>query len=134
MMKAEFHEFTFESARCRVQACHAAAETKIAVRIWLSGPRILGGLVRPSISFNLNELRRKAPWPARLSAAERRKLADGLIEAATSRGDSMTREQADELIDQALTGNPAAIKKPDRGRDFVKNDVARSEQETMILS
>jgi hypothetical protein len=30
------------------------------MRIWLSGPRILGGLVRPGISFNLNELRRKA--------------------------------------------------------------------------
>ena len=25
-------------------------------RIWFSGPRILGGLVRPGISFNVNEL------------------------------------------------------------------------------
>jgi hypothetical protein len=80
------------------------------MRIWLSGPRILGGLLRPGISFNLNELRRKAPRPARLSAAERRKLAAGLIEAATARGDSMTSEQIDELINGALTGNPAAIK------------------------
>ena len=56
------------------------------MRIWLSGPRILGGLLRPGISFNLNELRRKAPRLARLRAAERRKLAAGLIEAATARG------------------------------------------------
>ena len=80
------------------------------MRIWLSGPRILGGLARPGISFNLNELRRKAPRPVRLSAAERRKLADGLIEAATARGDSMTSEQANALINIALTGNPAAIR------------------------
>ena len=55
------------------------------MRLWFSGPRILGGLLRPGISFNLNELRRKAPRPARLSATERRKLRDGLIEAATAR-------------------------------------------------
>ena len=72
--------------------------------IWLSGPRILGGLLRPGISFNLSELRRKAPRPARMSAAERRKLVDGLIEAATARGETMTHEAADELIDEALTG------------------------------
>jgi hypothetical protein len=56
------------------------------MRIWLPGPRILGGLIRPGISFNLNELRRKAPRPARLSAAERRKLQDGLIETAIKLG------------------------------------------------
>jgi hypothetical protein len=78
--------------------------------IWLSGPRILGGLLRPGISFDLSELRRKAPRPARMSAAERRKLVNGLIEAATARGETMTREAADELIDEALTGSPAAIK------------------------
>ena len=78
--------------------------------IRLSGPRILGGLLRPGISFNLSELRRKAPRPARMSAAERRKLVNGLIEAATARGETMTREAADELIDEALTGSPAAIK------------------------
>ena len=71
------------------------------MRIWLSAPRILGGLLRPGISFNLNELRRKAPRPARLSTAERRDLADGLIEAATARGDSMTSEQAGAMIDRA---------------------------------
>jgi hypothetical protein len=80
------------------------------MRIWLSGPRILGGLLRPAVSFNLNELRRKAPRPARLRAAERRKLRDGLIEAATARGDSMTSEQIDELIDGALTRIPSAIR------------------------
>jgi hypothetical protein len=53
---------------------------------------ILGGLLRPGISFNLNELRRKAPRPAKLSAAERQKLVDGLFEAATARGDSMTKD------------------------------------------
>ena len=80
------------------------------MRIGLSGPRILGGLLRPGVSFNLNELRRKTPRPARLSAAERRKLRDGLIEAATARGDGMTSEQIDELIDGALTRIPSAIK------------------------
>jgi hypothetical protein len=80
------------------------------LRIWLSGPRILGGLLRPGKSFNLNELRRKAPRSARLSAVERRKLRDGLTEAATSRGDSMTRAEADELIDGALIGIPSAIR------------------------
>ena len=79
------------------------------MRIWFSGPRILGGLLRLGISFNLKEVRRKAPHPARLSAAERRNLADGLIEAATARGDSMTRAEADELIDGALTGSPAGF-------------------------
>ena len=28
------------------------------MRIWLSGPRILGGLIRPGISFSLSELTR----------------------------------------------------------------------------
>ena len=102
------------------------------MRIWLSGPRILGGLLRPGISFNLSELRRKAPRPTRLSAAERRKLRDGLIEAATARGDSMARAEADELIDGAITGNPAAIKNLIAGGIFGENDVARSEPETMI--
>ena len=80
------------------------------VRVWFSGPRLFNDLVRPSISFNLNELRRKTPRPARLSAAERRKLRDGLIEAATARGETMTRAEAAELIDEALTGDAAAIK------------------------
>ena len=30
-------------------------------RLWLSGPRMLNGLVRPGISFNLNELKNNAP-------------------------------------------------------------------------
>jgi hypothetical protein len=30
-------------------------------RIWFSGPRIVGGLIRPGISFALSELKRKPP-------------------------------------------------------------------------
>jgi hypothetical protein len=33
------------------------------MRLWFSGPRVLGGLVRPGISFNVNELKGK-PSPS----------------------------------------------------------------------
>src|SRR5262249_40181052 len=45
------------------------SEVGVAVRIFLSGPRILGGLIRPGISFALSELtgkparRHRAPSP-----------------------------------------------------------------------
>jgi len=44
----------------------------------------------------------------------------------------MTRAEAGELINGALTGNPDAIKNLIAGGIFGENDVARSEQKTMI--
>lgn len=43
----------------------------MTIRYWLSGPRILSGLVRPGISFTANDLRpkRHAQAPARVTGA-----------------------------------------------------------------
>jgi hypothetical protein len=39
------------------------------MRFWLSGPRVLGGLVRPGVSFGPEDLRRRRRAPARPSIA-----------------------------------------------------------------
>jgi len=65
--------------------------------VWFSGPRILGGLIRPGVSFGREDglcLGRRSRRPARLSAAERRKLVDGLIEAATAPGTGRCADQS----------------------------------------
>jgi hypothetical protein len=74
------------------------------LRIWLSGPRILGGLLRPGISFGREDLQRLSrSRPARLPSWRRYELRHCLQEAAKTRGETMTKEDADYRIDKALS-------------------------------
>ena len=66
------------------------------MRLWLSGPRILRGLVRPGISLGRED------WNPRLPSYRRYELRHGLQEAAKARGQTMTKEDADYSIDKAL--------------------------------
>jgi hypothetical protein len=66
------------------------------MRLWLSGPRILCGLVRPGISLGRED------WNPRLPSYRRYELRHGLQEAAKARGETMTKEEADYAIDKAL--------------------------------
>jgi hypothetical protein len=72
------------------------------MRIWLSGPRILGGLLRPGISLNGEDLRRMRGRPARLPKWRRYELRHGLQEAAKARGEKLTKEDCDYAIDKGL--------------------------------
>lgn len=67
------------------------------MRLWLSGPRILNGLVRPGISLGREDLH------PRLPAWRRYELRHGLQEAAKARGETFTRADADYAIDKALS-------------------------------
>ena len=66
------------------------------MRFWLSGPRILGGLIRPGISLGREDLH------PRLPSYRRYELRHGLQEAAKARGEPMTKEDANYAIDKAL--------------------------------
>jgi len=66
------------------------------MRLWLSGPRILRGLVRPGISLVRED------WNPRLPSYRRYELRHGLQEAAKARGEPMTKEDANYAIDKAL--------------------------------
>jgi hypothetical protein len=81
-----------------------AAERKIAVRIWFSGPRILGGLIRPGVSFGCEDGLRALGGrrSTRLPSWRRYELQHGLQEAAKARGEKLTKEDANYLIDKAL--------------------------------
>jgi hypothetical protein len=69
---------------------------------------------RIAAAWHFVQPERASPKSATPGAVERGRtpenLRDGLIEAATARGDGMTSEQIDELIDGALTRIPSAIK------------------------
>jgi hypothetical protein len=66
------------------------------MRIWFSGPRILSGLVRPGVSFGPKDFR--AP---RLPSWKRFELGEGLQTAARARGETLTKECANYVIDRA---------------------------------
>ena len=66
------------------------------MRLWLSGPRILRGLIRPGISLGRED------WNPRLPSYRRYELRHGLLEAAKARGETMTKEDANYAIDKAL--------------------------------
>ncbi|HEX4595952.1 MAG TPA: hypothetical protein VH157_16820 [Bryobacteraceae bacterium] len=51
------------------------------MRIWLSGPRLFGGLVRPGISFALSELRKKPSRAKRRAEPDDPELAENLRNA-----------------------------------------------------
>ena len=55
------------------------------MRLWLSGPRILCGLVRPGISLGCED------WNPRLPSYRRYELRHGLQEAAKARGEPMRK-------------------------------------------
>jgi hypothetical protein len=65
-------------------------------RIWFSGPRILGGLVRPGISFNMKELYASQPAHQRLA---RLKARHEIIRLARENGETIDNETADLMID-----------------------------------
>lgn len=67
------------------------------MRVWLSGPRILGGLIRPGISLGKEDF-----GPPRLPRWRRHELRIGLQAAAKSRGETLTKDDADYCIDKAL--------------------------------
>jgi hypothetical protein len=66
------------------------------LRFWLSGPRILKGLVRPGISIGPEDVHPHLP------SYRRYELRKGLQEAAKARGEPMTKEDADYCIDKGL--------------------------------
>jgi len=74
------------------------------VRIWLSGPRILGGLIRPGVSFGREDGLRVLGGrrSTRLPSWRRYELRHGLQEAAKARGETMTKDDANYCIDKAL--------------------------------
>ncbi len=65
-------------------------------RFWLSGPHLLKGWIRPGISIGCED---RNP---RLPSYRRYELRHGLREAAKARGETMTKEEADYVIDKAL--------------------------------
>jgi hypothetical protein len=67
------------------------------MRVWLSGPRILRGLVRPGISLGREDF-----GPPRLPSWRRHELRAGLQAAAKARGETMTKDDANYYIDKAL--------------------------------
>jgi hypothetical protein len=69
---------------------------EIELRLWLSDPRILDGVVRPGTSIGSEDVR------PRLPAWLRSELRKQLQEKITSDGKPVTQEQADYFIDKAL--------------------------------
>ncbi len=66
------------------------------MRLWLSGPRLFNGLVRPGISLGREDLLPRLPsW-------RRYELRKGLQTAAKARGKPLTDEESNYLIDRAL--------------------------------
>jgi hypothetical protein len=72
------------------------------LRIWLSGPRIFGGLLWPGISLGREDLQRLRGRPEHLPTWRRYELSHGLQKAATARGAKLTKEDANYAIDKAL--------------------------------
>jgi hypothetical protein len=66
------------------------------MRLWFSGPRLFNGLVRPGISLGRED------WNPRLPSYRRYELRKGLQAAAKARGEPMTRDEADYIVDKAL--------------------------------
>jgi hypothetical protein len=73
-----------------------ARQSNRKMRIWLSGPRIFGGLIRPGVSFDRED------WNPRLPSYRRYALRHGLQKAAKATGETMTTEDANYAIDKAL--------------------------------
>jgi hypothetical protein len=67
------------------------------VRVWFSGPRLFNGLVRPGISFGKEDF-----GPPRLPNWRRYELRYNLQEAVKAKGETMTKDAADYVIDKAL--------------------------------
>ncbi len=67
------------------------------MRLWLSGPRLFNGLIRPGISLGREDFR-----PRHLPSWRRYELRHGLQEAAKARGEPITREDAEYTIDKSL--------------------------------
>ena len=72
------------------------------MRFWLSGPRILYGLVRPGVSFGWEDFRPRRQAKAALPSYRRYELRHGLQEAAKASGKPIGKDDADYLIDKAL--------------------------------
>jgi hypothetical protein len=67
------------------------------MRLWLSGPRVLGGMIRPGVSFGPEDFRQPS-----IPNWKRYEWRRGLIDEAKAEGRSMTREEADYLIDKSM--------------------------------
>jgi len=77
------------------------------MRLWLSGPRILNGLVRPGISLGRED------WNPRLPSYRRYELRKGLQAAAEGSGEPMSR---DAVLPQAALIRPATLHSTSRER------------------
>jgi hypothetical protein len=64
------------------------------MRLWLSGPRLLHGLVRPGIPLGRED------WG--LPSWRKYELCRGLIKAAEARGEKMSKDEAAYIVDKAL--------------------------------
>lgn len=94
------------------------------MRLWLSGPRILNGLVRPGISLGREDFRPRLPsW-------RRHELRHGLQEAAKARGEPMTREDCDYAIDKALA---TGLLDSSGGLNFTAKGFTREEVAAQIV-
>ncbi|MGO9238166.1 MAG: hypothetical protein ACLP4V_30255 [Methylocella sp.] len=72
------------------------------MRFWLSGSRILYGLVRPDVSFGWEDFRPRWQAMAALPPYRRYELRHGLQEAAKASGKPIGKDEADYFIDKAL--------------------------------
>jgi hypothetical protein len=95
------------------------------MRLWLSGPRLFNGLVRPGISLGREDFR-----PRHLPSWRRYELRHGLQEAAKSRGEPMTREDADYAIDKSLA---SGLLDSSGGLNFTAKGFNREEVAAQII-
>jgi hypothetical protein len=72
-------------------------EEAVKMRLWLSGPRILRGLVRPGISIGPEDFR-----PRRLPSWRKYKYRKALKAYAEKHGEHLTDEDANYKIDRAV--------------------------------
>ena len=72
------------------------------MRFWLSGQRILYGLVRPGVSLGWEDFLPRRQAMAALPPYRRYELRHGLQEAARASGKPIGKDDADYLIDKAL--------------------------------
>jgi hypothetical protein len=67
------------------------------MRRWLSGPRVLGGMIRPGVSFGPEDFREP-----KIPSWKRYEWRKAMIDEAKEEGRTMTREEADYLIDKSI--------------------------------
>ena len=83
------------------------------MRFWFSGPRILGGLVRPGVSFGPEDLRAR-----KLSATQLEHARKAVRQQATARGMEVATGRCDRRVDR---GRGRSAKAPHGSVDCMGN-------------